>query len=49
MHFHKWSEEVGAVQENPGDKGGSETLAEVWGKVFARRREAFHRVEGTLR
>ena len=23
-------------------------MAEVWGKAFARRREAFHRVEGAL-
>ena len=34
LHFHEGGEEVGAVQENWGDQGGSEPVAEIWGKAL---------------
>ena len=32
LHFHEEGEEVGAVQENWGDQGGSESVAKVRGR-----------------
>ena len=47
LHFHK-GEEVGAVQENGGDQGGSQPMTEVWGEAHAWGGEAFYRIEGAL-
>ena len=47
-HLHKGGEEVGAVQEDRGDQGGSQPMAEVWGEALAWRGEAFYRIKGAL-
>ena len=48
LHFQEGGEEVQAIQEDWGDQGRGETVAEVGGETLAGRGEAFNRHEGAL-